>query len=167
MYKSKGYGAVSESVNGLKETTSLRELPRALKNYEVVPESVNALNNQHPVPIGGETWTILHRLALDADTREKSFTFCVTARSICEIFPCPICSSHAKRYIVDNPPEDYVDILALREDGQVDPGVFLWTWKFHNSVNLRIGKPLISYESAISIHSSNTGEGCTNTAYCV
>jgi len=49
--------------------------------------------------------------------------------------PCAECREHAAGHVVRSPPN-----LASSEAFQV------WAWRFHNVVNARLGKRLVSYE---------------------
>lgn len=48
--------------------------------------------------------------------------------------PCDECKFHAIRFVMQSPP-------ALESTYSMQT----WAWKFHNSVNARLGKPVISY----------------------
>jgi hypothetical protein len=56
--------------------------------------------------------------------------------------PCAECRNHAIRYFRRNPPD-----LHSSEALQI------WAWRFHNAVNARLGKSLISYEMYQLIYS--------------
>lgn len=52
-------------------------------------------------------------------------------------FPCEKCKSHFEYYLKLHPLAKYPDLSK-------------WVWAFHNSVNKKLDKPIISYETAIS-----------------
>ena len=122
-------------------------------------------NSTSPIRPGAETWYVLHKLALNADTRSKAVTFCATIRSICTVLG-PSCSDHCKQYVTVHPPEKYVDVLGISESGRVDAGVFLWLWEFHNAVNDRLGKPTISYEEALSLYVTGQADEGHPATHC-
>lgn len=64
-------------------------------------------------------------------------------KNIIQNLPCNDCRQHASRYLSQNPPENYL--------GLVD-GLFIYTIKFHNFVNERLGKPILSEEEAKALY---------------
>jgi hypothetical protein len=45
-------------------------------------------------------------------------------------------------------------------------GLFIWTWKFHNAVNTRLRKPVMSWDTAYSLYSelqNNNNLVCSKT----
>ena len=81
-------------------------------------------------------WHEIHSKASQVNRRELSHRkFCEWMRVVPDDLPCSICRGHAKEYIRDNPPEFI-------------PDIFVWSWNFHNAVNIRKKKPLVSYEEA-------------------
>jgi hypothetical protein len=50
--------------------------------------------------------------------------------------PCPECRGHAARYVRRRP-------LALENSDSLQ----VWAWRFHNAVNARLGKPLVSFDA--------------------
>ena len=68
--------------------------------------------------------------------------------------PCAECRGHATRYVAAAPP-DLGDTYALQA----------WAWKFHNAVNARLGKRLVSYEEYQRLYADQLcwtewGPGC-------
>lgn len=68
---------------------------------------------------------------------------------IAENFPCSICRPHFKQYLLDNPPEGAIDINA-------------YMWKFHNDVNIRLGKPTITFEQYAEMYLTEKGYNCAS-----
>jgi hypothetical protein len=69
--------------------------------------------------------------------------------------PCAECRDHATRFVLQNPP-NLASTYALQA----------WVWKFHNAVNLRLGKPLIPYEEYQRLYAdeicwANWSSGCS------
>lgn len=106
-------------------------------------------NNTNPKYIGPGTWNVIHTLAYNAKTKEDKECFIKQMNLICKQFPCETCRGHCKQYIKENPMEDYLNVVT---EGK-KLGLFTWTWKFHNAVNFRIGKPNLSWEMALHIYS--------------
>lgn len=61
--------------------------------------------------------------------------FCNWMRDVPYELPCKSCQNHAVSYIDSNPPE-------------YSHNAFEWTWRFHNTVNARNGKPFYDYDKA-------------------
>lgn len=81
--------------------------------------------------------------------------FCDNIREICAKFPCLNCSKHCKEYIHDNPPEKFIGIKMIIDEKQEELGLSIWSWTFHNSVNLRLGKPFMDWETYYGIYIKN------------
>ena len=59
--------------------------------------------------------------------------------SFADALPCPACSAHFKELLMELPFPDSNDPMIL----------FQWSVNVHNSVNARIGKPIITMEQAL------------------
>lgn len=90
-------------------------------------------------------WATIHMLAFNANTKSEQKQFMKTMNIIAHQFPCRNCSNHAKEYIKNHPMEDYVT-----DDDHLS--MFKWTWKFHNAVNNRLRKEIMSYDMALHIY---------------
>ena len=109
-----------------------------------------------PLTFGPGTWLVMHVFAMICDDEKenrKYFVFFI--KKIIEKLPCQTCRKHAIEYITNN---------RLGENDEL----FRWTWQFHNSVNQRLSKPVISYEeSRLLYENSNVilqmnGEDCSS-----
>jgi hypothetical protein len=107
---------------------------------------INQADITNPALIGRGYWGVIHTLAFNANTRTEQKQFIKTMNIIAHQFPCRNCSKHAKEYIKNHPMEEYIE---KQDDGL---SMFKWTWKFHNAVNHRIGKEIMSYEMAVHIY---------------
>lgn len=88
---------------------------------------------------GPPTWRLLHCLSVkakDTMTPPQIKELKTIIERIVSNLPCPMCSSHAKSYFKLNKFASVVTLEQLR--------YFLFV--FHNNVNTRINKPLITYE---------------------
>ena len=106
-------------------------------------------NQANPKYIGPGTWNVIHTLAYNANTIAEKQSFVNHMKIICRQFPCDTCRGHCKEYIKQNPMEEYFDVIT---EGR-ELGLFTWTWQFHNAVNHRIGKPLMSWDMAYHLYS--------------
>jgi len=81
----------------------------------------------------------------------KNFDVFVIAQ--CEDFGCSKCTPHCKAYIKNHLPSKQKKRTAKTKDGKVvDVTAFEWAVNFHNAVNARIGKPLVSFETAFDAY---------------
>jgi hypothetical protein len=97
---------------------------------------------------GPGRWQSIHVTAAWVDSTEKFKFFCIWLRDQIEHLECQECIDHAKAYLKSNPPEDAED-------------AFIWSWKFHNTVNRRLGKPEMEYTTAKHIYLEGGIKSCT------
>lgn len=88
---------------------------------------------------GNGRWQSIHTTAAWVDNSEKFRFFNQWIRDQIEHLPCQDCINHARDYINMNPPENSED-------------AFIWSWRFHNAVNRRLGKPDMEYTTARQIY---------------
>ena len=87
-------------------------------------------------------WAAMHIDAFNAKTYETKITSSNTIARMITSFPCLRCRKHATEYASQNP------FIHAVNNG--DPmSLFRWVWKFHNTVNKRLGKPIMSFEEAV------------------
>jgi len=55
---------------------------------------------------------------------------------ICWHLPCPICQKHARKYLKNHP----IEVCNNKEE------LIKYIWKFHNSVNKMLKKPIYSFQ---------------------
>lgn len=94
-----------------------------------------------PVPKGTwgpQGWNWAHNLAISypanpslADARVAHLRL----MNFISNLPCAECRYHATCYVANNPPA-LASSLTFQS----------WFWRFHNAVNLRLGKPFYSYD---------------------
>ena len=88
---------------------------------------------------GPPTWQLLHCLSVkakDTMTPLQIKELKTILERIVSNLPCPICSTHAKSYFKLNHFNSVATLDQLR----------YFMFVFHNNVNTRINKPLITYE---------------------
>ena len=106
-----------------------------------------------PIYIGPGIWYIIHSQALsDLYHEENKEEYVLLINSIADNFPCDLCKIHFKQYIKEHPIEDYFNIKLTDIDNSDNIGLFYWSWKYHNSVNTRLGKDILSFNTALSIY---------------
>jgi hypothetical protein len=104
--------------------------------------------------IGPGIWHVMHTLAIAAHSVQEQRHFVDVVNKVCYSFPCEACREHCVQYISTFPPDNAVGVYH----GAV-PGMFVWSWEFHNSVNQRLHKPLVSLQQAVAKY-SRSGEVC-------
>jgi hypothetical protein len=138
-----------------------------LKNIIKDPKATAILtqfkNNTDPNYMGPGTWDLLHRLAFKAKTSKLEKEFIDTMKEACYGFNCLQCREHCTDYIKNNPLEEYTDSFIIIDNKKMKLGLFIWTWKFHNSVNARLGKPIMSWDTAYNLYSGSENLVCTKT----
>lgn len=111
----------------------------------------NKISN--PASFGPGIWYCIHRMARDANTEEKKQKFKEFIENIIINLPCQTCMDHATEYYKNNSLKDY---WHLKENGK-DVGLFRWAFNFHNTVNSRLKKPIVSWDSAKMLFSEEDG----------
>lgn len=110
----------------------------------------------NPEIVGPGKWDDMHIFAMKADTRDKQLDFIRWNTEMIETFPCAKCRIHAMTYILVNPMEDFINVTHKGPDGKVENiGMFIWSWKFHNSVNERLGKWVMDWDTAYNMYTSS------------
>ena len=96
-------------------------------------------------------WFSIHIMAKNSIDDETENYFIKFFEIIINNYPCSICRSHAKEYYQLHPLSKWKGWMD-KEGRRV--GMFFWTWKFHNTVNARLGYPLMNYQTAWELYES-------------
>lgn len=96
---------------------------------------------------GNLLWKYIHNICIiDLETPEenaKETTKIIKIlKNIKNIIPCISCKKEWKQYLKTLDDIDIYKRLSL----------FYWSWEIHNKVNIRLHKPLITYENALNIY---------------
>lgn len=102
-----------------------------------------------PKVFGPGTWFTIHTLALKARTRSEMDEFVSSLVHIISHLPCYDCINHATKYLKEHPIIKFYDV-GDSKGRRI--GMFIYTWKFHNDVNLRLGKPYLDMDTAYSMY---------------
>lgn len=87
-------------------------------------------------------WAAMHIDSFKCKTYEQKIAVANTIARMITNFPCLKCRKHGTEYASQNP-----FIHAINDS---DPlSLFRWVWKFHNSVNKRLDKHIVSFEEAV------------------
>ena len=115
-----------------------------------------------PKLIGPGIWFIIHLTARKAVDEPTKRAFLELMKSLAQKFPCEKCRTHINEYLAKNPIEHYWN--GKNPSGE-ENGLFTWSWNFHNTVNTRLGKVYVDYDTAwnmygdgITICTSNCGD---------
>lgn len=114
-----------------------------------------------PKYIGPGTWNVIHRRAYKARSQKQQTDFIEFMKDICNGFPCFVCKGHCTEYIKNHPMEEYLAVMIDIKGQKIALGLFVWTWKFHNAVNTRINKPIMSWETAYNLYSEKESLVCS------
>lgn len=114
-----------------------------------------------PKYVGPGTWYVIHRLAFLANDTKSQKIFIKTMSDICDGFPCTVCRGHCKEYISNNPMENFLDKKMMVDGSLKNLGMFMWTWNFHNAVNIRIGKRVVNWDTAYNLYANDDSLICS------
>jgi len=100
---------------------------------------------------GPSTWKSLHAIAAHSDVTKNADAFWTYVRTLNDVLPCDSCKKHMKDYIETHPrPLD---------------NFFEYTVAFHNDVNARLGKELVSPDEARKEFSRMCTTSCNNESH--
>lgn len=116
-----------------------------------------------PKYTGPGTWNVIHRIAFKARTKSEQLAFISLMKEICAGFPCKVCNGHCTEYIKNHPMEDYLNTKVEIGHKKEPLGLFIWSWKFHNAVNTRLKKPIMSWDTAYNIYSEKESLICSKS----
>lgn len=71
-------------------------------------------------------WKTLHVLSFAVTDAESEIHWRALVNAYSKLIPCKKCSEHMQEYVASTP---------------VDSNAPEWSWRFHNAVNYRLGKP--------------------------
>lgn len=136
-----------------------------LKELEAEPGAIALINefrdNTDPKYIGPGTWNVIHRRAFKSTTHSDQLSFIEFMKDVCYGFPCIVCKGHCTEYIKNHPMEEYLDVSVDIKGQKISLGMFIWAWKFHNAVNARIMKPIMSWDTVYNLYSQTESLVCS------
>lgn len=112
----------------------------------------------NPSNFGPGIWYCIHRMARDATTQEKKLKFKEFLENVIYTLPCSTCFQHATEYYKSRPLDNFWN---MKEKGN-EIGMFRWSWQFHNAVNTRLKKQIVSWEVAKMLFSEDNNSVCTS-----
>ncbi len=109
-----------------------------------------------PVTTGPGLWYLIHLTAHDANTPQRIKEYIPFLRKIVAKHPCGVCRHHGSKYLNMFPPEKHIN---TKRDGKLT-GMFFHSWMFHNTVNDRLDKKIMPYQTAWDIFDSVDEKVC-------
>lgn len=103
------------------------------------------LNKREMEKIGPGYWYLIHRKAVSLSFDE----FQEFIEDLIETIPCEQCRVHASHYLSRYPPSRYED--EYTSDGEFI-GNLIWSIRFHNTVNRRLGKPQMTISRGLTTY---------------
>jgi hypothetical protein len=89
-----------------------------------------------------KSWKTMHieaKLVTNQDQRQRFVDY---IKYLYMNFPCGRCRNDIKRYMDRNQIPEVTD----------DKTIFEWSWKFHNDLNKKLNKPIMSWELALELY---------------
>lgn len=104
---------------------------------------------------GPITWKLLHTMVIQINDKINIVQLNELKHIILRILhnlPCPYCTSHALAYIQTSNYKNISTISDLR----------MFVFQFHNNVNKRLNKPLLTYEEHLQLYNISINVVGTN-----
>ena len=105
-----------------------------------------------PKEFGCGVWFSIHILAKNCKQDSDEDNFISFMNIISQSIPCKKCREHCVRYMETHKMENYKGLI---DNFGNRIGLFKWSVSLHNSVNLRLGKPVVSTADAYMIHDTD------------
>lgn len=98
-----------------------------------------------------KSWMIIHTKAKYAVTKELRDEFVEYIKYLGVHYPCGKCRPHIKSYFNSCPIPD----VNNNDVNDIDNNtIYKWAWNFHNTVNVRLAKPVYTWESAKRLYNT-------------
>jgi len=101
-------------------------------------------------------WIDIHSLSANIKTKSDNTYILKSICIIIDSIHCNKCREHAMAYLKENNPKKSFDV---KDENGVYVGLFNYFYDFHNTVNIRIGKPYMNYETAKEMYYTKS-EAC-------
>ena len=120
--------------NPIKNNQNKNNIDNSFKNKRKIIYNPN--DYKHLTKKELKSWRYIHKLAIKAVNDKLKLSFEKYMWFLAYNFPCPRCRPHIKQQLIRDPIINYYN---------KQNGIALWSWKFHNSVNKRLGKKETSW----------------------
>lgn len=119
--------------------------------------SIDALTD--PKIFGPGMWMTIHILAIHAKRPQEMLRFIQVVEKLINNLQCKHCQTHALVYMHKHPMVDYMHYTNKK---QIPIGMFVWSVEFHNTVNKFLDKPVMDWQVAYVLYSTELpcGENC-------
>ena len=98
-----------------------------------------------PKIIGPGIWVQIHIKGILAVNEKSKQDFIDFIWFQAETFPCQTCRKHINEYLNSHP---FTHLYNAKNEKGEEIGMFKWSWMFHNTVNTRLGKPYMDWNTA-------------------
>lgn len=108
-----------------------------------------------------EKWDLIHKLAFYCNDESTSRAYIILVTEMIAELPNSACRcrDHGQQYLKEHPMES---MIGWTDRAGHPIGMFVWSWRFHNSVNIRLGREPLDWDSALKEHQPETcDEICT------
>lgn len=102
---------------------------------------------------GPRTWRFFHLLASISDRKDACALWLPLLKSTSLVLPCELCRHDMAQYLVQH---RFVVNPVLITGDEVKESMVGYLWAFHNSVNARIGKSILSQEESIVLYETKS-----------
>jgi hypothetical protein len=92
-----------------------------------------------------KSWDRIHRLSVAAITPQLKLDFIKYMEYVRDHFPCGKCKPHIRQKLSTTDFSQYNNII----ENNKDVGYAKWSWEFHNQVNQRLSKPILSWDEFV------------------
>jgi hypothetical protein len=108
---------------------------------------------KYQIPVektGPGMWVLLHNIAYDIAyvSKQSNDIYIYILNVTAKTHPCEICRTHMAEYLSKNPITNSTN-------------VFEYMINFHNAVNIRLNKPIMSIQDALDLYGKNIETPCT------
>lgn len=107
---------------------------------------------KNPEKFGPGLWFAIHLMAFQARDIKGFEDFKNFMDTVCSNLKCDKCKKHCQIHMDTNPLDPYFHKTDTK--GNLI-GAFLWSVNFHNSVNIRLGKPIVEYSTARNFYENS------------
>ena len=134
---------------------TLQNLEQFLPSSDQSPLSIETYPKDTTFPsspkvFGPGIWFDFHTMATLSLTNETIDIYIDHVKSIIDRLPCMKCRRDAQKYFDNDHPSKYK---------KTTNGMFYWSWKFHNTVNAKLGKPLLDWDTGINMYFGDDDSG--------
>lgn len=128
-----------------------RRVDRSPASHRGSVDWENIEPERQPSKFGPHYWYMLHNMSLNYPMKPSNFAkqkMKAFVEALPFLLPCRDCSEHAKKFMAEA--ERSGDLKRAMKNRE---SLFTFLWRFHNSVNERLNKPMVSFHDALAMYS--------------